>query len=276
MIERTEKAVRAEIAKWPEGTWSRRRRRPMTTVLTLGRPVHVRGDLTIKNGELYFDFSKTDDQVAGMINSYYQQTLSNVLCTTFLFLGKDLAAYHNEGSMRPVHVNTRKGTIVDCKPGALVAGSAGGYRGPGHRGRSVAAFPGSARPGCQPLLPPRFSIDSREGTTRRTVSTSTPRSAPPPEPALSAGYDGYQCVCDMGTLGVVGKTDAEEEMARFPWDINQYEFRTDSHGAGQWRGAPGIIWEGSQRRAESPTSSAVLGAVSPRKGKASRGASLHP
>ncbi len=59
-----------------------------------------------------------------------------------------------------------------------------------------------------------------------------------------AAYDGYQCLCDMGTLGVVGKTDAEEEMARFPWQVNQYEFRTDSHGAGRWRGAPGIIWEG--------------------------------
>ena len=57
------------------------------------------------------------------------------------------------------------------------------------------------------------------------------------------GYDGYQCMCDTGTLGVVGKTDAEEEMARFPWDVNQYEFRTDSHGAGRWRGAPGIVWE---------------------------------
>jgi N-methylhydantoinase B len=57
------------------------------------------------------------------------------------------------------------------------------------------------------------------------------------------GYDGYQCTCDMGTLGVVGKTDAEEEMARFPWRIEQYEFRTDSHGPGRWRGAPGIVWQ---------------------------------
>ena len=57
------------------------------------------------------------------------------------------------------------------------------------------------------------------------------------------GYDGYQCTCDMGTLGVVGKTDAEEEMARFPWRIEQYEYRTDSHGAGRWRGAPGVVWQ---------------------------------
>jgi N-methylhydantoinase B len=58
-----------------------------------------------------------------------------------------------------------------------------------------------------------------------------------------AGYDGYQCASDTGTLGVVGKADAEEEMARFPWRVEQYEFRTDSHGPGRWRGAPGVIWE---------------------------------
>ena len=49
--------------------------------------------------------------------------------------------------------------------------------------------------------------------------------------------------CDIGTLGVVGKSDAEEEMVRFPWDVLTYEYRTDAHGAGKWRGAPGVTWE---------------------------------
>jgi N-methylhydantoinase B len=47
----------------------------------------------------------------------------------------------------------------------------------------------------------------------------------------------------MSTLGVVSKTDAEEEMVRFPWKIRRYEFLADSPGAGKWRGAPGIAWE---------------------------------
>jgi N-methylhydantoinase B len=42
---------------------------------------------------------------------------------------------------------------------------------------------------------------------------------------------------------VVGKSDAEDEMARFPWEIVRCEFNTDSHGAGKWRGSPGIVWE---------------------------------
>jgi N-methylhydantoinase B len=226
MIERTEKAVRAEIAGWREGTFSA----DVETDddgLTFGRTVHVRCDLTIKNGELYFDFSKTDDQVAGMINSYYQQTLSVVLCTTFLFLGGDLAAYHNEGSIRPVHVITRKGTIVDCRPGALVAA------GPAVTGTLVTEAVLSV---LSQALPSRAISPYARLVAPLLVGAAAGAGA-------VTGYDGYQCVCEGGTLGVVGKTDAEEEMARFPWDINQYEFRTDSHGAGEWRGAPGIVWE---------------------------------
>ena len=214
MIARTEKAVRSEIAAWPEGTYA-------TDVKTdddgstMGLPIHVRCTLTINNGELTFDFSRTDDQVTGMINSYYQQTLSNVLCTTFLFLGKDLAAYHNEGSMKPIHVITRKGTIVDTKPGALVAGA------PAVTGSLVIeavlsllsqAIPERAITPYSRLVSPLIVGNNRQ-TNQIYVYTSFCSAG---GAGAVTGYDGYQCVCDMGTLGVVGKTDAEEEMARFP------------------------------------------------------------
>ena len=241
MIARTEKAVRGVIATWPEGTWS-------TEVATdddgktLGVPIHVRCDLTIKDGELYYVFSRSDDQVSGMMNCYYQATLSDVMCTTFLFLGSELAAYHNEGSMRPIHVDTRKGTIVDCRPGALVAGA------PAVTGSLVIesvlnvlsqALPERAIAPYSRLVSPLLVGRDKE-TQQIYVYTTFCAAA---GAGAVAGYDGYQCVCDMGTLGVVGKTDAEEEMARFPWEVNQYEFRTDAHGAGEWRGAPGIVWE---------------------------------
>jgi N-methylhydantoinase B len=242
MIYRTERAVREEIARWPEGSFTAEVGTDDDGA-TMGVPVHVRCNLTIKNGELTFDFSKTDDQVKGMINSYYQQTLSNTLCTTFLFLGTDLAAYHNEGSFRPIHVVTRKGTIVDCRPGALVAGApavTGGLVIEAVLSVLSQALPDRAiAPYSRLVSPLLVGHDSR--TNGLYVYTSFGSAA---GAGAVTGYDGYQCACDMGTLGVVGKTDAEEEMARFPWDILKYEFRTDAHGAGKWRGAPGIIWEG--------------------------------
>jgi N-methylhydantoinase B len=245
MIKRTEKAVRAEIAKWPEGNYSAEAKTD-DDGSTVGVPVAVHCKLVIKNGELTFDFSKTANQVSGMINSYYQQTLSNTLCTTFLFLGSQLAAYHNEGSMRPIHVVTRKGTIVDCRPGALVAGA------PAVAGALVIevvlsvlsqALPDQAIAPYSRLVSPLI-IGHETGNAGLYVYTSFGAAA---GAGAVSGYDGYQCSCDMGTLGVVGKTDAEEEMVRFPWDIERYEFRMDAHGAGKWRGAPGIIWEGVNR-----------------------------
>lgn len=248
MIERTERAVRAEIAKWPEGEWSA----DVATDddgLTMNHPVHVRCDLTVKDGEVFLDFSRSDDQVAGMINSYYQQTLSCSLCTTFLFLGSELAAYHNEGSTRPVHVKTRKGTVVDCRPGALVAA------GPAITGGMVIeavmtvlsqALPDKAIAPYGPLDSFNVVGPQPDGSGIYVYSSFCDVAGG----GAVAGYDGYQCLCDLGTLGVVGKTDAEEEMARFPWQIYEYEFSTDSHGAGQWRGAPGINWEAANEGGE--------------------------
>ncbi len=242
MIERTEKAVRAEIAKWPDGSWYAEVQTD-DDGLTMDRPLTVRCRLTIEGDEIHFDFSETDEQVAGMVNAYYQVTLSCVLCTTFLFLGSELAPYHNEGSMRPVHVKTRKGTIVDCNPGALVAGA------PAITGGAAIevvlallsdALPEKAVSPYARLIAPIIVGKNKDDNGIYVYSTFCAAAGG----GAVAGYDGYQCLCDMGTLGVVGKTDAEEEMARFPWQVNQYEFRTDSHGAGRWRGAPGIIWEG--------------------------------
>ncbi len=248
MIERTEKAVRAEIAKWPEGEWSA----DVATDddgLTMNKPVHVRCDLTIKDGDVLLDFSRSDDQVKGMINSYYQQTLSCALCTTFLFLGSDLAAYHNEGSMRRIHVKTRKGTVVDCRPGALVAA------GPAITGGMVIEVVMSVLSQALPdkAIAPYGPLDSFNAVGQQADGSGIyvySSFCDVGGGGAVAGYDGYQCMCDLGTLGVVGKTDAEEEMARFPWHVYRYEFSTDSHGAGQWRGAPGIDWEAANEGGE--------------------------
>jgi N-methylhydantoinase B len=241
MIGRTEKAVREEIATWPEGTYE-------SEVFTdddgatLGTRVGVRCELTIKDGELYFDFTESDAQVKGFINAFYQQTLSITACATFLFLGKELAPYHNEGSLAPIHVKTKKGTIVDARPGALTAGS------PAITGNATVesvmtvlsqALPDRAiTPYSRPLHPNLTGWDPRDDQLYVFVSM-----CPCAGTGGISGYDGYQRASETSTLGVVSKSDAEYEMVMYPWDIERYEFNTDSHGAGKWRGSPGIVWE---------------------------------
>ena len=241
MIIRTEKAVRAEIAKWPEGTYTTEVKTDDDGA-TMGVPVAVRCTLTIKNGEVTFDFSDTDPQVKGMINAFYHQTRSNTLCATFLFLGTELSAFHNEGSLRPIHVVAKEGTIVSCRLGALVAGApavTGSLTTEAVLSVLSQALPDKAVASYSRLIGP-ILVGKDPRTDGLYVYTSFCAAA---GAGAVAGSDGYQCSCDIGTLGVVGKSDAEEEMVRFPWDVLTYEYRTDAHGAGKWRGAPGVTWE---------------------------------
>lgn len=241
MIERTEAAVRKEIKKWPEGTWQAEVQTD-DDGKTIGIPITIHCKLTIKNGEATFDFSDTDKECSGNINAHYHQTVSNVMCTTFLFLGSELAAFHNEGSMRPIHVITEKGTLVDCTARCLTAES------PAVTGaltiEAVLAVLSKALPERAIATYSRLSApvlvgrdDSLDGVYVYSSFSSVGGAG------AVHGYDGYQCACDMGTLGVVGKSDSEDEMARFPWEILRCEYNMDAHGAGKWRGSPGIVWE---------------------------------
>lgn len=241
MIERTESAVRKEMRNWNDGIWHAEIQTD-DDGKTMGVPITVRCTLTIKDGEATFDFSKTDEESSGNINAHYHQTLSNTMCTTFMFLGSELAAYHNEGSMQPIHIVTKKGTIVDCGPKALTAGS------PAVTGaltiEAVLSVLSQALPERAIAPYARLSapiLVGKDGSSDGVYVYSCFSSVA--GAGAVHGYDGYQCACDMGTLGVVGKSDAEDEMARFPWEVLSCEYRTDAHGAGKWRSSPGMVWE---------------------------------
>jgi len=243
MIDRTEKAVRAEIATWPSGTYYGEAKTDDDGA-DLGRPVTVRCTLHIRDGELTFDFSDSDPQTdRGNINAFYSMTMSDTMSTCFLFLDPALSAYHNEGSLKAIHVIAREGTVVNARPGSRTALS------PSITGTMVIecvssvlsqALPGRAIAPYGKALHLMF-IGKEPKTDGMYVYISF---CPGGGAGAVTNYDGYQCCTDMGALGVVAKADAEEEMVRFPWRVTKYEFLTDSAGAGKWRGAPGIWWEG--------------------------------
>lgn len=242
MIRRTEKAVRAQVATWPDGSWYAEAQTDDDGA-EMGKPVTVRCRLTKKGDEATFDFSESDEQCRGYVNVGYSVTLSMAIATVFLFLDRELAAYHNEGSLRPFNVVAREGTVTNCRKGSLVAAAPSLV---GHKiiecvlsvlsqalpQQAIASYPG-------PFELMFLGVDPRTKEFYVYVSFC-------PDAGAGAvyGYDGYQCFACGGTLGVVAKADAEEEMVRFPWRVRRYEFMTDSHGAGKWRSAPGVIWEG--------------------------------
>jgi N-methylhydantoinase B len=241
MLARTERAVREEIRKMPDGVYVGESATD-DDGSELGVPVWVRCKVTIRGDEMTVDFSESDKQRKGFVNSVYASTYSNTLATIFLFLDPALAPYHNEGSMRPLQVVAPEGSVVHPRYPATVGAS------PVNVGTQVMesvlmamskALPGRAMGawgrhyshfiyGLDPRINQQyvqvlFEPDGGSGAVR--------------------GFDGYEGVTMLVTLGEAVKGDMETIEVRFPWRVDNYEFETDSCGAGKWRGASGIRWE---------------------------------
>ncbi len=240
MMKRTESAVRKEISKWPDGTYYGEAALDDDGI-TFDKLVWVRCKVTIKGDEITFDFSESDKQVKGFVNSYYPATYSSTVATCFIFLDPALFDYHNEGSKKPISVIAPEGLVVNCLPGSLVAAAP----------TLSSVVIESVLEALSKAVPNRTIASSGRLIARRAMGIH-PKTGqyymyntfgPMGGSGAVYGYDGYQCACDLGTFGAIAKADVEEEMDRFPWRVLRNEYITDSCGAGQWRGAPGICYE---------------------------------
>ncbi|MBI2960026.1 MAG: hydantoinase B/oxoprolinase family protein [Betaproteobacteria bacterium] len=112
MTDRTEKAVREEIRKIPDGTYYGESATDDDGT-ELDVPVWVRAEVTIKGDEMTIDLSKSDAQRKGFINSIYAATYGNAIAAAVLTFDPALADYHNEGTMRPIKVIAPLGLVVN-------------------------------------------------------------------------------------------------------------------------------------------------------------------
>jgi len=240
MIDRTEKAVREEIRKIPDGTYYGESATDDDGT-ELDVPVHVRVEITVKGDEMTLDFSKSDAQRKGFINSIYAATYGNAFAAVILTIDPALADYHNEGTMIPVHIVTKPGSVVDAQYPATVGAS------PVNVGNQIME---SVLDALSKAKPERavaawgkhrgdyvFGVDPR--SNERYVRTSFDYDG---SSGAVSGYDGYQGVSCLTALGAVSRGDVEEMEIRLPWRLLKYEMVQDFTGAGRWRGGPGIYW----------------------------------
>src|SRR3972149_6529104 len=122
MLDRTERAVREEIRKIPDGTYTGEAATDDDGTV-LDEPVWVRADVTIKGDEMTIDLSRSDGQRKGFVNSVYAATYANAIGAAVLVFDPVLADYHNEGTMRCIHVIAPPGSGVNCQYPATVGAS---------------------------------------------------------------------------------------------------------------------------------------------------------
>ncbi|OFZ72991.1 MAG: hypothetical protein A2W04_06450 [Betaproteobacteria bacterium RBG_16_64_9] len=240
MIDRTERAVREEIRKIPDGTYYGEAATDDDGT-ELDVPVWVRAEVTIKGDEMTIDLSKSDAQRKGFVNSIYAATYGDAMAAVILIFDPALAEYHNEGTMRPIKIVATPGTVVNAQYPATVGAS------PVNVGiqvmEAVLEALSKARPERAVAAWGKHRGDYVFGVNNRTnekyVRTSFDYDG---SSGAVTGFDGYQGVSCLTALGAVRRGNMEEMEIRLPWRMEKYEFLPDFTGAGRWRGGPGIHW----------------------------------
>ena len=240
MLDRSERAVRAEIAAIPDGVYSGEAATDDDGTV-LDQPVWVRVDITVKGEELTVDFSRSDAQRKGFVNCPFAASYAIAVGSMMLLFDPALADYHNEGSLRPITVIAPPGSVVSPQYPATVGAA------PVNVGHQIASAVGQALSKARPNRAMAAwgkrrgdyvsSVDPRNGQPYVRTTFDYDGSA-----GAVTGHDGPTGPLSIGSLATVMRSNAEEMEIRFPWRLLKWEAATDLMGAGRWRGGGGIEW----------------------------------
>jgi N-methylhydantoinase B len=199
------------------------------------RPCRVAVTVTVAGGEVVYDFSGTDPQAAGPINTTYFITCSAAYCATRNLTDPTIPA--NEGGYRPIRVVVPEGTLLNARPPApVVAGN--------HETservidvifRALAdAIPSRVTAAC---LGSAF-VSILSGSDRRRGASYTFYEIGPGGYGARPRGDGTS-----GTRARIGNTmntPAEVVEKTYPVRVVEYGLIEDSGGRGTFRGGLGV------------------------------------
>lgn len=111
LLDYAERRTRAEIEKIPDGVYEHEE-----VVLedgTGGGPYTVKAKITVSGSNIEVDYTGTDPQIHGPINSPYSSTYSATLYTLRALTDPSIPT--NDGGARPITVIAPEGTLVNCR-----------------------------------------------------------------------------------------------------------------------------------------------------------------
>lgn len=109
ILDRCEQQMRELIRAVPQGRYAFE---DVIETCIPGDPlVRVSVDVTVADGEVVVDFSRSGDQVAAAINAYINFTRAHGFFAIKVFTGAHLP--HNEGGLRPIKVIAREGSFFN-------------------------------------------------------------------------------------------------------------------------------------------------------------------
>ena len=124
VIQAAERRVRAEIERWPDGTYHGESFM-QSDGIDPSRRLRVAVAVTIAGSDITFDFSETDDQAAGFTNMPAASAMGAVSIAFLMLLSASgLSIPTNAGLFASVHTVFREGSLIHPRfPAATVFGN---------------------------------------------------------------------------------------------------------------------------------------------------------
>jgi len=232
LLDYSERLARQEIARWPDGRYE--------FVDWLDDdgidpdPIPIQVAVTVRGDQVTVDFAGSAPQVKGAINSVMSFTRSTVYACVRCLLPSDIP--NNEGYFRAIDVQAPPGTIVNpIPPAAVAARGLTGFR------IANAVFGALAK-----LAPDRIPACEVGGDTGITIGGYDAERHPFVFlEFLNSGWGGrpFADGVDGCASSVVNFSNYPSEVIEneYPLRIEEYGFQPDSGGAGQYRGALGLV-----------------------------------
>jgi N-methylhydantoinase B len=197
-------------------------------------PVRVKVTVTVKGGQATFDWTGTDPQVPGPVNTTYFITCAAVYYSCKALLGPAIPP--NAGYYRPLEVIVPRGTLLNPTETAPVVG--------GNHETSQRAVDALFKAFAQ-VLPERVVAGGMTSAAIGIIAGNWPDGRPfvyyethGGGSGAGIGHDGAPSV--RVHLSNVMNTPTEAIEAEYPLRVEQHTLRPDSAGLGRQRGGLGL------------------------------------
>jgi N-methylhydantoinase B len=238
ILDATERRVRSCIATIPSGVY-RAERAIDHDGIDLDRSPTIRLRLEVRGDRVVFDYTDSDPQVAGYVNSTLPNTIAQTQLALFAThaIAKDID--FNEGAVRPLTVIAPLGSITHAREPAATSCCTVST------GEAIIECVWLALaeviPDRVPALwarwcaPATAGVNPRNGRYFADIHFMSKGGG-----GAVRGHDGWDHVGTPVALGGLRAPDPELHELVTPYRVLEYELLEDSAGAGQWRGGFGV------------------------------------
>lgn len=234
LLDASERRMRDRIRSIPEGTYAGEK--AIDDDVASDRPLAVRVDVTVKDGRIGFDFSRSDPASPRYMNSTDAFTRSMAALTVFWILEHEES---DDGALRCLDFVNPEGTCVNapfphstalatCTMAEAVQEAVQLALAPVMRERIAA-------PSAKLVFPMIAYVDPRTG--RYGVNLDFFFRCTPSGGTL--GHDGWEVGGPAQEMGMGRTPDPEITELTHPVRVHRYEQEIDTAGAGWFRGGPG-------------------------------------